>query len=361
MGDPASLPHGERALSLGRTLGQTELLARSLNTLAWAKADFAGDWTQAQAYSDEARTLYASLGNRAMEVDCLCILANVHLYLGRPQAAMNAAREAQSIAQGIENPWGQAHSAFQVAKCALETGDYGVALALTEQGATLAQAHKMPLLAVLCLGLQGAVQRMLGMFDMSVETHRTTAALASGMARGLQTMATVELVADHAAARDWQSAYREARALEQVTLDRNIPYNLLIASGLLVETMVRSGEIEAAAMFVRVFGKHVGGSRRSQVSYLCAFAVLERARGETVQAIGHLQEAAALAEDIGLPGELWQIEIALAESFQRRGDVSQAQSACERAAAIVQSLAEKIGDEGMRRAFLRTVQIPQIK
>src|SRR5262245_39099850 len=111
-----------------------------------------------------------------MEADCLSLLANARLYLGQPQLALGAAREAQAICAEIENPWGQAHSAFQLAKCMLEVGAYAEALAQAEQGAALARARQMPMLSLLCLDLQGVVQRSLGMFDAARQTHHAATA-----------------------------------------------------------------------------------------------------------------------------------------------------------------------------------------
>jgi DNA-binding SARP family transcriptional activator/tetratricopeptide (TPR) repeat protein len=317
MGDVASLPHGERALSLARTLGEPELLARSLNTLAWEKSSFMGEWSEAASYAEEGRALFASLGNRAMEADCLCALVNVQLYLGHPREAMETARAAQAINATIENPWGQAHSAFQVAKCALDCGDMAEALEQSKRAADLAQAHKMPFLSLVCLNLLGTIERMLGMLDAARQTCRETRELAdaSAVAQSQDVMAlvTLDLVANEASAGEWQSAYAHLQPLRQMALDRPMPYTMLLTLPLLTEAIVRAGHTDDAAAFVHDLGEHVYGSPRSRVSYLQALAVLERWRGEVEQAEAHLCEAAALAEDSGLLGELRQIHAAQGE------------------------------------------------
>jgi hypothetical protein len=65
-----------------------------------------------------------------------------------------------------------------------------------------------------------------------------------------------------------------------------------------------------------------------------------------------LREAAILANEIGLPGELWQIQAALGELYTSRGEREQAEQAFAQALALVQALAEKIGDEALRTNFL---------
>jgi predicted ATPase len=344
--DPHSLSHGERALALARELGRPDLLARSLNGLAWTKTDLTAEWPQAVAHAEEARALYASLGNRAMEADCLCLLANAYVYLGQPRAAANLARAAQAISHEINNPWGQAHSALQMAKCALEAGDYAEALALAQHSAELAQARNIPMLHVLGRSLQGAAQRTLGMVDLARETHQTPAPAFMAL------LMSFELIADHAAARDWPAAYAEAQRLKTAPLNRTPPYNCLISLDLVAEAFIRAGEVEAAAAFVQRFGEFARDSRRTRVSHLRAAAVLARWRGDPGQAIGQLQEAAALAADIGLPGDLWQINAALSELYRQQGDEAQALAVATRARETLRALAARLDDGRLREAFL---------
>jgi DNA-binding SARP family transcriptional activator len=363
MFDPRALPHGERALALARELGRPELLARSLNGLAWVKGDLTGDWPHTVVYAEEARTLYRSLGSRAMEADCLCLLANAHLYLGRPQAAIDSARAAQAISLEIDNPWGQAHSAFQLAKCALEVGAYAEALAQARQGAALAQARQMPMLSLLCLDLLGVAQRMLGMFDAARETHQAAAAqfaAAPALAPPLAPMISSELIADQAAAGDWQTACASAQQLKHATFDGAAPYTLVLSFGLLIETFLRAGEAEAVAAFIQGFGERMRNSQRAQVAYLRALALLDQWRGEIAQAIAHLLAAASLAEAIGLPGELWQIDTALGELYRQQDDESQAQVVLARACATVHALASRLGDEQLRKGFFAAEPIRRL-
>jgi Flp pilus assembly protein TadD len=88
---------------------------------------------------------------------------------------------------------------------------------------------------------------------------------------------------------------------------------------------------------------------------LRSLAVLAEWEGDTQQAIAHLQEALALAEAIGLPGEQWPILAALGELYQATGDEEGARRAKDQAADIVSRLAEKIEDERMREKWVTAV------
>jgi hypothetical protein len=75
-----------------------------------------------------------------------------------------------------------------------------------------------------------------------------------------------------------------------------------------VEALLRGGDNRLAREEVRRFAERAKTNERDRMSYLRSFAVLSEWEGDTKRAIGHLYEVEALAEKIGLPGELWQIE-----------------------------------------------------
>jgi hypothetical protein len=107
-------------------------------------------------------------------------------------------------------------------------------------------------------------------------------------------------------------------------------------------------------------GEHLGPSPRYRIPYLQSLAVLAAWDGHSEQAIGHLREAAGLAADLGLPGEQWQIQAALATVYEARGEPAQAHTAWAEAARIIQGLAEGIGDEKLRVRFLAGPQIQPV-
>jgi len=103
---------------------------------------------------------------------------------------------------------------------------------------------------------------------------------------------------------------------------------------------------------VRRFGKHFGNKLRYRIAYLRAEAVLAQWEKKIEQALTHLEAARVLAEELGLPGELWQILAVLGELYSSCKNKSQAQQAFARAVQIVQFLAANIEDEQQRTTFL---------
>ena len=67
-----------------------------------------------------------------------------------------------------------------------------------------------------------------------------------------------------------------------------------------------------------------------------------------------------LANEIGLPGEMWQIEVALGEVYTSCGEMEQAYQTFVRAVAIVQGLAEKMEDEELRTNFLAAPAVQRV-
>src|SRR5207247_5928391 len=80
----ASLPHAERPLALARELNQQELIGRSLHALATLEVAL-GKQEESLSHAEEARMLYAALGNRVREVGCLCVIARASIDRGRLQ------------------------------------------------------------------------------------------------------------------------------------------------------------------------------------------------------------------------------------------------------------------------------------
>ena len=79
--------------------------------------------------------------------------------------------------------------------------------------------------------------------------------------------------------------------------------------------------------------KHLGSNSRFRLPYLRSLALLSAWDGQPEQAISHLRAAAALAADLGLPAEQWQIQAALGSLYQVGGE--QARTAFAEAERII--------------------------
>ena len=76
--------------------------------------------------------------------------------------------------------------------------------------------------------------------------------------------------------------------------------------------------------------------------------------------LDRLRGAEALAEKIGLPGELWQIQCKIGELQEQRGQTEEARAGFSRAAQTLRMLAQKIGDEELREGFLSAARVRRV-
>ena len=363
----AALRHGQRALTLARTLDLPELTARSLNILAFAEMGVS-QWLESEAHAEEGRALYQTLGNRAMQADCLGYVTMSRVNCGRSQEGITSGQSAWAISLEIENGWGQANNAFQLALALLESGAYEEALGLTQRG--LAMARELGVFAplqILNLIVLGNTYRAMLALEAARTTHLEALALSNTMPSSLFTkVVAAELCADCALAGLWSEAYSYARQALAA------PFNSFLHGGLShwyeIEALVRVGDWELAQAEVNQFGQRFAANRRYHIPYLRSLAVLNltpqspllKGKGEKMRkrrsAITHLEEALALAEEMELPGEQWSILAHLSKLYQANGVEAKAREAMIQAAEIVETLAAKIGDEDLRVGFLRGIK-----
>ena len=158
--------------------------------------------------------------------------------------------------------------------------------------------------------------------------------------RSYQVLATSRLCANRALAGDWKSAY--TYALEAVAVRKDIETWLLsiyLIRYFETEALLWGGDEESAREDVQRLGARISTNRRQRILYLRALPTLAEFDGETREALASFQEAAVLANEIGLPGELWQIAVALGEVYASSGEREQ-------------KLAAKMEDEARRSDFL---------
>jgi hypothetical protein len=73
-----------------------------------------------------------------------------------------------------------------------------------------------------------------------------------------------------------------------------------------------------------------------------------------------LRGAEALAEKIGLPGELWQIQCKIGELHERCRETEEARAGFSRAAQTLRMLACKIEDEELREGFISAPHVHRV-
>jgi DNA-binding SARP family transcriptional activator/tetratricopeptide (TPR) repeat protein len=356
---PSAIVFGKRALELARQLEQPALIARCLNVLCFATEE-SGLWEESASYAQEALSLHRQRGDRAMEVEILNISSGLEISVGRLQSASDMALEAQKIALATENWWGQTNALFHLALVAVEQGEYGKALATAQRCVSMAQKDEVVFWQGNSLVPLGMVYRAILVLDKARAAHEKALAFHRKInSLPLSRTSAAELCADCALAGAWS----EAASYALQAMEPHMPVFLLcsrLQRWYEIEALLRAGEVEQVVEYVQRLGEAIGTSKRHRISYLRSLAVLDHYRGEEDKAIAHLQEAAQLAEEIGLPGELWLIQAALAELYRQQGNEEESSTAFRRAASILHRLADSLEDADQRTAFLASPQVRRI-
>jgi len=375
--------HAEKALELARQLGLEELAARSLDTLGISH-NFAGCWEECVARTREASELYARMGdrgagslaaqyllvgsppseaphNRAMEAQCLATVALAEVNRGELAASVRAGRAALKIGKEINNEWAQALAATNLSQGLIEEGSYGEALCSAQEGVRLARKVPDPVLPLIAHYAAGnAHQAVLGLEEAQT-MYQEALEIAETLPRPWSHLMVSRLCANRALAGDREAEHRYA--LESVDIRDAAPARLMWLDFTRyheTEALLRGGEEKLAREDVKRLGERVGGNRRFRLVHQRMLAVLAEWDGRTRETLGRLREARTLAEEIGLPGELWQIWAALGELHEQRGECEEAHGAYSRAASIVERLAGEIEVEVLKEGFLSAPQLRHV-
>jgi hypothetical protein len=293
------------------------------------------------------------LGNRALEADSHCVLANALIHQGCPAEGVAAARTAQAITRAIENIWGQVSSTLCLALGLSELGAYGEALVVAEEGRALAVGAALPAsMQIFILARLGGVYRALQAPARARVAHEEALALAAtpGLRWWFAEMVAAELCSDYALTEDWTPAAGYARRA-LAAADGALPFVGLLA-GDAIAALAHSGARADAADHAARFAARAGANPRYQLAYERGMGAVAEANGDAAGAVTHLQAALDLARRLGLPGEEWRVGARVAALQEATGATAVAAAGYTRAAALLRTLAGAIAAPDEQATFL---------
>jgi tetratricopeptide (TPR) repeat protein len=191
--------------------------------------------------------------------------------------------------------------------------------------------------------------------------YRDSLEVAATLPRPWSLLMVSRLCANRALAGDREAAHRYA--LDSVRIRDAAPARLMWLDFVRhheTEALLRGSDEKLAREEVERLGERVEGNRRFRLIHLRMLAVLATWDGRTREALARLQEASTLAQEIGLPGELWQIWSAIGEVYEQREEPEEASDAFSRAVQIVERLAGAIEDEALKQSFLSAPQLGRV-
>ncbi len=358
------VPYGERALALARVSGEANLIIHSLDVLIYMKMQ-QGAWEEYEHLVTEAHAYYIMRGDRAMEADALCMLAHADIHRGCLRLGITRARSALSISQEISNTWGQVNARYDLTLGLVDSGAYTEALEIALQGVGgarilneySARATRLLLRALIQLGgVYRAMQAGPAAREIDLEALLLNETLDVPAYTAIVTSA---LCADYVLLGEWADAQIYAHRAVAALFDCEMLY-VEVPHQSVAEALLHEGDSTRVQEHLGRLNTHNGDGRRDRVQYLRAAAELAQWEGHQEQARAHLEEAHVLAEEIGLADERWQIQAALGDLDQARGELVLADQAHIQAIRVVRDIAEKIEDEKLRTRFLTAPRVRHV-
>ena len=368
-----------KALSSARALeGRPDLVARILWTRT-TRAFARGRFEESAAYAKEGAQLSRKLaerrppgaslpsmpsavalsaswrtGTKTMEVQFLSVLAYDRILQGYLTEGIDIARRSLDVSREVHER-AEATGSLALGLGLVEMGEYEEGLERCRRGTELARKAQNPVVLWhnldhlgraydALLDLEGARRVRVEMLE--VATHAGTL---------YEAFTPTRLCAVAVLAEDWEEAYADARRAHEAGTSFDVFDGLYLHYT--VEALLRGGAERRARKGVSGFAERARANERDRMAYLRCLAMLSEFEGDTQRALARLWGAEALAEKIGLPGELWQIQSKIGELHERRRETEEARAGFSRAAQTLRMLARKIGDEELREGFLSAARV----
>jgi tetratricopeptide (TPR) repeat protein len=379
-----SAPLARKALASARALDleRPDLIARALWTLARLE-NFRGRLEESVAYAEEGAALCRELAERPpprrlfpsmlvgvmglvaswradtkhMEMHCLLILAFNRIMQGRLREGITIVREALGISRELPER-GEALALAVLGLGLVEIGEYEEGLELCRRGTELARKAQNALFLWYNLDHLGQAYEALLDLEEARRVHEEALELGGQVGPQYETWSSARLCAMAALSEDWEDAYAHVLRAHQDRTSLDVREGIYLYYE--VEALLWGGDERLAREEVCRLAERAKTNERERIAYLRSLAVLSEWEGDTKRAIEHLHQAHTLAEKIGLPKELWQIQSRIGELYERRGEAAEAREAFSRAVQTLRMLAGKIRDEELWEGLLSAPRVRRV-
>lgn len=302
-----ALRHAQRAVGLARDYGDPALIAGSLNALGYARQGLA-HWSGVEPPLAEAIELYREQGNRAMEVDCLLMLAVGRLHIGDLAGAMEMVEGADAQLIEADNPWGKCNSAWVRSTVLTEQARYQDAIEIASRALEIAVENEISALAVSTLVVRGMARRAVGRFELALQDHERAEDLLRQMSNPhFPDVLAPHLCIDLGMSGKWEQAAEHARVAVRSEDQAWLHSATWLCSGFhqwfLIQALLEAGEQKLARNQVQQFGDFAGQNPRYQIPAARSRAAMAEHEGEFEAMLEEVKKARDLSRELGLPGE----------------------------------------------------------
>ncbi|MGH3145196.1 MAG: tetratricopeptide repeat protein, partial [Rubrobacter sp.] len=301
-----SAVHAEEGAELSRDLAERPPPHRLLPSMGTAAVGLVASWTA---------------GIKTMESRSLSILAFDRVMQGRLREGIKIAREALAVSRELPKR-AEALGVWVLGMGNCESGDYKEALELCRRATELTRKAQNAFLLWFNLDNLGRAYEALLDLQEARRVHEEALELSGALGPQYEVSSSIRLCAVAALSEDWEQAYAHALRAHEGRASLGPLDSLYLHYE--VEALLRGGDERLAQEEVRRFAERAEPNERERVAYLRSLAVLSEFEGAMGRAIEHLHEAWTLAQKIGLPKELWQIQSRIGHLYEQRGQTEEA-------------------------------------
>ena len=358
--DPANATtYGEQSIAIAREHDLKEVLAYALNDIS--RTYFStGRNDEAWAVLAEARDLWREIGNLPMLTDNLNSAAAGHFSAGEFDSALKLATESLEVSESIGNIWGKTASLMSIGPVLIERGELGKGLRLMEDALPLSEQANF-------MGPTVVLRSILAYFYASVGDIDTAFVIAeAGLAKADQVSGTRPfalnsvahlrlLTGDTAGAEQaMEEAYKE-QSLESQDSESGFFGIFSIFYALIGSEIALNREDYKRALTItdQTLARMKETGMRSLVAdvlHVKARALLKT--GRTDEGREALEEAAALARDIGARRSLWPVLDSLRRIELEADNAAASETLRQEAKEVVEYIAEHADRPSLRSSFL---------
>jgi hypothetical protein len=373
----------QRALSSARALEEERpnLVARILWTRT-TRAFARGRFEESAAYAKEGAELSRELaerlapraslpsmpsaialsaswrsGTKTMEVQFLAVLAYDWILQGHLREGIEIARLSLDISRELHER-AEATGSLALGLGLVEIGEYEKGLERCRRGTELARKAQNPVVLWHNLDHLGRAYEALLDLKRARRVRDEMLEVAAHAGPQYEAFSSTRLCEVAVLSEDWEGTYAYARRTHEAETSFDVFDGLYLHYGF--EALLRGGDERSAREEARRLAERAKVNERDRIAYLRCLAVLSELEGNTQRALDRLRGAEALAEKIGLPGELWQIQCKIGELHEQRGQSEEAREAFSLAAQTLSMLAGKIRGEELREGFLSAARVRSV-
>ena len=292
-----------------------------------------------------------------MEVQFLSVLAYDRILQGLLGEGIDIARLSLDVSRELHER-AEATGSLALGLGLVEIGEYEKGLERCRRGTELARKAQNPVVLWHNLDHLGRAYEALLDLKRARRVREEMLEVAAHAGPLYEAFSSTRLCKVAVLSEDWEGAYAHIRRAHQVGTSFDVFDGLYLHYG--VEALLRGGDESSAREEADRFAERAEENERDRIAYLRCLAVLSEFEGDTQRALDRLRGAEALAEKIGLPGELWQIQCKIGELHEQRGQTEEARAGFSRAAQTLRMLARSIGDEKLREGFLSAARVRRV-